>query len=202
MWLLLRWVCWSLGGTSGSKHRLLNGERTLAILRVPVSPERRKESAAQRFKSLQEAVIGAFIQSHDTKQGVKVCGNTSKPLRFGLPREPLQANQPTFRLVAFQSLVVMVTGLSSQWHNTWFNRFRGLATMRMIMKMRRRMTMMMMLSWPKNCSKIIRNSFKMYKKKVCQSERIQITFWSLLLPIHHVAIQHRYLKHQIIRINV
>lgn len=55
-------------------------------------------------------MIGAFNQSHDTKQDVKVCGNTSKPLRFGLPRETLQANILTFRLVVFQSLVVMVTG--------------------------------------------------------------------------------------------
>lgn len=111
MWLLLRLVCWSPGGTSGSKHRLLNREWTLAVLRVPVNPEWRKESAAERVESLYEVVIGAFHQSRDTKQGVKVCGNTSKPLRFGLPREPLQANVPTFRLVAFQSLVVMATGL-------------------------------------------------------------------------------------------
>lgn len=109
MWLLLTSVYSSLRGTSGSKHRLLSEEWTLAILPIPVNPEERKESAVMQFnaifhKSLYEVVIGAFSWSHDTKEDVKVCVNTSKPLRFGLPQEQLQANMPTLRLVlAFQN---------------------------------------------------------------------------------------------------
>lgn len=71
MWLLLRLVCLSLRGKSGLKHRLLNGEWTLAILPVSVNPVERKESAVMLFnaifhKLLYEVVIGAFKRSHDT----------------------------------------------------------------------------------------------------------------------------------------
>lgn len=83
MWLLLRLVCLSLRGKSGSKHWLLNGEWTLAILPVPVNAVERKESAETLFntifhKPLYEVVIGAFKRSHDTKQDVKVRVNTSR----------------------------------------------------------------------------------------------------------------------------
>lgn len=82
MCFFLRLVCLSLRGKSSSKHRLLNGEWTFGILPVPVNPVKRKESAVMLcntifHKLLYEVVIGAFKQSHDTKQDVKVHVNTS-----------------------------------------------------------------------------------------------------------------------------
>lgn len=81
MWLLLRLVCLSLRGRNSSKHRLLNGEWTFAILAVPTNPVGRQKSAVMPFntvfhKLLYKIVIGAFEQSHDTKQDVMVCVNT------------------------------------------------------------------------------------------------------------------------------
>lgn len=81
MWPLLRLVCLSLRGKSSSKHRLLSGEWTLAVLAVPANPVERQKSAVMLFntvfhKLLFKVVIGAFKESHDTKQDVMVRINT------------------------------------------------------------------------------------------------------------------------------
>lgn len=128
MWLLLRLVCLGLGGESGWKHRLLNGEWTLAVL--PVNLEKRETGGSSRqTRPWLELLIG-----HMTPKNRMRWFASTQLSHYGLvlPREQLQADVPAFRLLFLpftESVIVMVTELLILVVTTfllfWFCWFKG-----------------------------------------------------------------------------